>query len=131
MQSRLISFIRSVSGLVRKPTTGPQTPSLPARPTQSLQNLHARLSAHCCCEVGGQGHLQHSVPIAARRLVNLTFFIGNFDMCSPLGFRKPGVLHFNFDLGKTYYISPVVIISLKMALFCPSSLERAEQRSRL
>lgn len=122
---------KSVSGLVRKPTTGPQASFLPARPTQSLQNLHARLSALCCREVGGQEHLQHSVPTAARQLVNLTFFMGNFDMCSPLGFRKPGILHFNFDLGRKYYISPLVIISLKMALFCPSSLERAEQMSRL
>ena len=34
-------------------------------------------------------------------------------------------------LGRKYYISPLVTISLKKALFCPTSLERAEQMSSL
>lgn len=81
--------------------------------------------------VRGQEHLGHSVPTAARQPVNLTFFMGNFDMCSPSGFRRAEVLHFNFGLGRKYYISPLVMISLKKALFCPSSFKRAEQMSSL
>lgn len=69
------------------------------------------------------------MPTAARQLVNLTFFMRSFDVCSPLGFSKAGVLH--FGLGRKYYISLLVTISLKKALFCPTSLERAEQMSSL
>lgn len=71
------------------------------------------------------------MPTAARQLVNLTSFMGNFDMCSSSGFRKAKVLHFNFGLGRKYCISLLVMISLKKALFCPSSLKRAEQMSSL
>ena len=69
------------------------------------------------------------MPTAARQLVNLNFFMRSFDVCSPLGFSKAGVLH--FGLGRKYYISLLVTISLKKALFCPTSLERAEQMSSL
>ena len=74
------------------------------RPTQSRQNLPTSLPTFCCNEVTGQGPLQHSVPTAARQLVNLTFFMGNFDVCSPLSSRKAGVHHFNFVLGKKHCI---------------------------
>lgn len=54
-------------------------------PSRRLQNLPASLSALCCNRVGRRGHLRHSVPTAARQLVNLTFFMGNFDVCSLSG----------------------------------------------
>lgn len=44
-----------------------------------------------------------------RQLVNLTFFMGNSNVCSPLGFKKAGVLHFNFVEGEKHYISPFVL----------------------
>lgn len=77
------------------------------------------------------GVYTHSVPTAASQLVNLLSFTGSFDACSPSGFRKPGVLHFDFGLGKKHYISPLVTISLKKALFRPASLARVEQMSSL
>lgn len=76
--------------------------------------------------MGGARHPQHSVPTAESQLVNLPFFKGSFDVCSPLGFRKAGILYFDFGLGRKHCISPLVTISLKKALFCPTFLERVE-----
>lgn len=117
---------RSIPGLARKPTIGPQALFL------SPDGLRSSLPAFLLSGFNGvrrQRVSRHSVPTAARQLVNPTSFMRSFDVCSPLGFSKAGVLH--FGLGRKYYISPLVTISLKKALFCPTSLERAEQMSSL
>lgn len=49
----------------------------------------------------------------------------------PWASGKAGILHFIFGLGRKYYISLLVTISPKKALFCPTSLERLEQMSSL
>lgn len=111
---------RSVLGLARKPTIGLEALFLPQ---DSLRNL--RISPSAFCSLALTGPSRHSAPTVPRQLVNLTF-TRSFAVCSPLGFRKAGVLRFDFGLGRKYYISLLVMISLKNALFCPTSLKRAE-----